>query len=156
MCINKNKHQPCCCLRLCPLRCLAIEYMRVGRLVLLIWPMICSSSSLLTSPLLAKTPSAIGTQFLMSSNVSGISLACSSSIRCSRFASLRHSGIPSYIARDMVPWSFNLVSAQSLNNALHTKVSKSLCHLIYMNKRDIWRMSCTNSYCLFTCSSKWW
>ena len=71
------------------MRRLTIRYIRAGRPVLPIWTKTCTNSSLVMLALMATAPSDICTISLMILNVFGISLACSSSISCSRFAGLR-------------------------------------------------------------------
>jgi len=85
---KSNHNQPCCLPCLCPLRRLAIWYVRAGRPVLAIRLTSWTISSLVISLLLAKILSAICITSRMIVSVSGISLACSSSMICSTFTAL--------------------------------------------------------------------
>jgi len=86
--IKPNHNQPCGLPCLCPLHRLAIWYVRAGRPVLAIRITSWTISSLVMLACLTTMSSAICITSRMIVSVSGISLACSSSMMCSTFAGL--------------------------------------------------------------------
>ena len=150
MCIKKPNDQPCSLRCLCPLCCLEIWYIKAGRAVLPIRIISCTNFSLVISALMDTTLSDIYTTSLMIVNVSDISLACPSFIRCSRFAYRGDPSlggiirgwdfwIPSHVARLMLPWSITPLFLITIEP--QTGVSQHSSNHLYRNLRDIWSMS---------------